>query len=230
MAMLEVIATCIDDVSQALRGGAGRIELVSGLSEGGLTPSGALIGASCRIAGGVPVMVMIRPHAMGFHYSHSDIDIMIDDIAAAQECGARGVVLGALTEKGGVDLKAMDRLMERVKPMEVTFHKAIDAAGDPVEAVRQIRQYPSVRRVLTSGGNGNIADNIPILAAMKEAVGPGLLIMAGGGVNLENIEHIAAAGVADEYHVGTMVRENRSCLGRIRPNIVRQFAEIVNAL
>lgn len=230
MAVLEVIATCVDDVLQAVQGGAGRIELLSGLSEGGLTPSGALVRAAVHAAGDVPVMVMIRPHAMSFCYSRPDVEVMMDDVAAAQDCGAYGVVFGALTAEGAVDLKTMDRLMRHIGPLEVTFHRAVDATPDPVEALRKIREYPAVRRVLTSGGRGNIADNIPRLAEMNEAAGPALRIMAGGGVTLGNIERIAAAGVAKEYHVGKMVREDRSYLGRVMPEVVRQFAEIVKAL
>lgn len=230
MAILEVIATCVDDVRQAVQGGAKRIELLSGLSEGGLTPSSALVRAAVHVAGDVPVMVMIRPHAMSFCYSRSDVEIMMDDVASAQDCGAYGVVCGALTETGEVDLKTMDRLMRHIGPLEVTFHRAIDATPDLVKTVRLIRDYPAVCRVLTSGGKGNIVDNIPVLAAMKEAAGPALRIMAGGGVTLGNIERIAAAGVAHEYHVGKMVREDRTYLGRIMPEVVRQFVDIAKGL
>ncbi len=227
MAILEVIATCIDDVRLIVQGGASRIELLSGLSEGGLTPSGALIRAAVHATGDIPVMVMIRPHAMGFCYSPADIEIMMDDVATAQDCGAFGVVFGALTEKGEVDLKVMDRLMRHIGPMEVTFHRAIDATKDPVGAIRRIREYPSVRSVLTSGGRGNIVDNLPVLAAMKEEAGPALRIMAGGGVTLGNIGRIAEAGVAREYHLGKAVREDGTYLGRIMPEVVEQFAKIV---
>lgn len=230
MAMLEVIATCIDDVRQIVAGGANRIELVSGLSEGGLTPSAALIRAAIRVAGDRPVMVMIRPHAMSFRYSREDLEIMMDDIAIAQDCGAFGVVLGVLEENGEVDLKAMDRLMRHIGQLEVTFHKAIDETPDPVEALRKIRVYPAIRRVLTSGGRGNIKDNLSVMTAMKEAGGAILRIMAGGGVTIENIPALASAGAADEFHVGKMVREDRTSRGRVIPEAVNQFVKLVRDL
>lgn len=230
MAMLEVIATCIDDVRQIVRGGANRIELVSGLSEGGLTPSASLIRSAVHAAGDVPVMVMIRPHAMSFRYSREDLEIMMDDIAIAQDCGAFGVVFGVLGEDGEVDLKAMDRLMRHIGPLEVTFHKAIDETPDPVETLRKIRSYPALQRVLTSGGTGNILDNLAVMAAMKESAGSHLRVLAGGGVTIGNIETIASAGAADEFHVGKMVREDRTSTGRVLPETVKQFAELVNNL
>ena len=41
--MLEVIATCLEDVKRIERAGGKRIELISSYTEGGLTPSYALI-------------------------------------------------------------------------------------------------------------------------------------------------------------------------------------------
>lgn len=230
MARLEVIATCIDDVRQIVLGGGDRIELLSGLSEGGLTPSASLIRAAVHAAGNVPVMVMIRPHAMSFVYSIADLEIMMDDVAIAQDCGAYGVVFGALGEDREVDLKAMDRLMRHIGTLEVTFHKAIDVTPDPVEALRKVRVYPAVRRVLTSGGPGSITDNLRVMAAMKEAAGPVLRIMAGGGVTLGNVAAIAFAGAADEFHVGKMVREDRTSRGRIMPEAVKRFVGVTSKI
>lgn len=41
--MLEVIATCLEDVKRIERAGGKRIELISSYTEGGLTPSYAFI-------------------------------------------------------------------------------------------------------------------------------------------------------------------------------------------
>ena len=58
--VLEVCCGSVDDVLQAERGGADRVELNSCLMFGGLTPSiGALIAAK-RLSS-LPVMTMVRP-------------------------------------------------------------------------------------------------------------------------------------------------------------------------
>lgn len=41
--MLEVIATCLEDVKRIEKAGGNRIELISSYTEGGLTPSYAFI-------------------------------------------------------------------------------------------------------------------------------------------------------------------------------------------
>lgn len=230
MALLEVIASCVDDVYRIVEGGGDRIELVSGFTEGGLTPSIGLIRASLRAAGDVPVMVMIRPHARGFRYSRGDLELMGDDIDAARGCGAKGVVFGALDENGGVDHDAMELLVCRAVPMEVTFHRAVDETPNPAEAIAEIRRYPAVVRVLTSGGQGNILENAAVLNAMYEAAGGALRIMAGGGVSMQNIARIDSVGGRFEYHVGKTVREGGDVLGRVIPEKVRRCAELAAKL
>ncbi|MBX4373255.1 copper homeostasis protein CutC, partial [Mycobacterium tuberculosis] len=80
----------------AQKSGAGRIELVTGLAEGGLTPSYGVIERMCKELK-IPVNVMIRPHSRGFCYSEEDIEIMIEDISICKKLGAAGVVFGVLT-------------------------------------------------------------------------------------------------------------------------------------
>ena len=68
--LIEVCCGSVDDVVEAERGGADRVELNSAIFLGGLTPSlGSIIEAKKRL--NIPVMVMIRPRAGGFCYSQS---------------------------------------------------------------------------------------------------------------------------------------------------------------
>ena len=69
--VLEVCCGSVDDVLQAERGGADRVELNSCLLLGGLTPSiGELITAK-RLSK-LPVMTMVRPRQGGFCYTDAD--------------------------------------------------------------------------------------------------------------------------------------------------------------
>lgn len=70
--VLEVIAVNVEDAKAAEEGGADRIELVSAMSEGGLTPSyGFMEQVLSQVS--IPVYVMIRPHSRSFRYSADDI-------------------------------------------------------------------------------------------------------------------------------------------------------------
>ena len=205
--LLEVIADSVEDALTIESCGADRIELVSALSEGGVTPSLALVEQTVK-AVALPVMVMIRPHARSFCYSETDLSVMRRDIALAREAGAAGVVLGCLNEEGLLAEKTLSLLLEECGGLEVTFHRAIDKAADPLETVRILRSYPRVKRVLTSGGQGAITENCELLRRMVSENGP--KILAGSGLTAENIKEVIDASGVDEVHVGTAVRELNS--------------------
>lgn len=220
--MLEVIATCAEDVKKIAEGGGQRIELVSALSEGGLTPSKALIEYAAAVANKIPVMVMVRPHAMGFVYCDADISIMERDIQTAIACGASGIVLGALTQQGAIDQKFLDRLLPHTAGKSVTFHKAIDQSADPIASLKIIASYP-IDRVLTSGGAGKITDNVGVLREMVDIGGQKLSILAGGGVTIKNVREIIQQTQITQVHVGTAVRADSGVLKPIVPDLIGEF-------
>ena len=95
------LEVCVDDIAgvrTAVAGGADRIELCQNLGAGGLTASLGLMKAARGC--GVPVHALIRPRAGGFVYTDFELDVMLNDIAAARDLGLHGVVFGALTASG----------------------------------------------------------------------------------------------------------------------------------
>ncbi len=70
MTLLEVCVESVASFRAAVDGGAGRVELCSALSVGGLTPSlGLLRRVKCQPLPTVPVFVMVRPRDGDFVYS-----------------------------------------------------------------------------------------------------------------------------------------------------------------
>ena len=120
--LLEICIDCIESALMAEQGGAHRIEICSSLSSGGTTPSLGLV-RHCVERCKIPCMVMIRPHDGGFVYSNDDIRSMLHDIDAVSELGVQGVVLGALTRDGDVDVRTMKRLIRASRPLQITFHR-----------------------------------------------------------------------------------------------------------
>ncbi len=109
--MIEIIALTPDEAKCIEAAGAGRIELVSVLPEGGLTPSCGMIEKVVKSVR-IPVNIMIRPHARSFSYKKDEIDIMRKDIMIARELGANGVVFGALNDKGEISEEDILELIE----------------------------------------------------------------------------------------------------------------------
>ncbi|WP_433774256.1 copper homeostasis protein CutC [Bacillus wiedmannii] len=224
--MLEVIATCLEDVKRIESAGGKRIELISSYTEGGLTPSYAYIKKAVE-AVNIPIHVMIRPHAKSFTYTEEEIEMMKEDIIVAQKLGAAGVVLGVLNEQNEVDEAKLADLLSVVDGINVTYHRAIDDIENPVEAMKILKKFNKVTHVLTSGGQGNIVDNIPVLKDMQKISDGQIQLVAGSGVTKENIKKLLDETGVTQAHVGTAVREGKSCFSEIDPNLVQELVEII---
>ncbi|PFJ14994.1 copper homeostasis protein [Bacillus cereus] len=224
--MLEVIATCLEDVKRIESAGGKRIELISSYTEGGLTPSYAFIKKAVEEAN-IPIHVMIRPHAKSFIYTEEEIEMMKEDIIVAQKLGVAGVVLGVLNEQNEVDEEKLADLLSVVDGINVTYHRAIDDIENPVEAMKTFKKFNKVTHVLTSGGQGNVVENIPVLKDMQKVSDGQIQLVVGSGVTKENIKQLLDETGITQAHVGTAVREGKSCFSEIDPNLVQELVEII---
>ncbi|PFE03315.1 copper homeostasis protein [Bacillus cereus] len=227
--MLEVIATCLEDVKQIEKAGGNRIELISAYTEGGLTPSYAFIKKAVK-AVNIPIHVMIRPHAKSFIYTAEEIKMMKEDIRVAQELGAAGVVLGVLNEQNQIDEEKLADLLSVVDGMNVTFHRAIDEMADLVGAVQTLRNFEKITHILTSGGQGGIVENIPVLHEMQRVSQGDVQLIAGSGVTKENIQRVLNETGISEAHIGTAVREGKSCFAEINQKSVQDLVGLTKSL
>ncbi|MGL5331087.1 MAG: copper homeostasis protein CutC [Peptostreptococcaceae bacterium] len=205
--MLEIIGMTVEDAVAIEKCGADRIELVSALTEGGLTPSYGVI-ESVVNAVKIPVNVIIRHHAKGFFYSEDDIKIMEKDIEVAKKIGANGVVLGMLDENNKIHEKHLERLLDKCEGLDVTFHRAIDETN-VVDSVEILNKYSNITNILTSAGKAPIGDNVEIINNMIEK-SKDINILLGGGLNFDNIEKIKSQTNAKDFHFGTAVRIDNS--------------------
>jgi copper homeostasis protein len=204
---------CVDSVESAVaaeRGGAQRVELCSALSEGGLTPSLGLIRA-VRSRINIGVNVMIRPRGGDFLYSGDEFCVMRDDIATAVAAGANGVVLGLLTAEGDVDVERTRQLVEEVqsasqpasgltsRAVEVTFHRAFDMARNLEDSLEDVVRT-GAHRILTSGAAQNAVLGSSRVAGLVQVAQGRIGIMVCGNVRPENVQEIAQASGAREFH------------------------------
>lgn len=196
---------CVDSLQSALiaqQGGADRIELCSALELGGLTPDPALfLLAKQRLD--IPIFVLIRPRMGGFVYDDKDQEVIVKSIQYFKENGVDGIVLGALTNQGSVDLPLMQQLMNIASPLPVTFHRAFDQIADPISELPKLVAL-GIQRILTSGQKEKAVSGISLLKEMVDVVGDKITILAGGGVSSHNIDELLSIGL-NEMHASARI-------------------------
>jgi copper homeostasis protein len=206
--VLEVCADSVESALAAQRGGAHRIELCTGLVEGGTTPSSGLI-STVRSRVSIPISVMVRPRSGDFCYGNDDFETMEQDILTAKQLGAHGVVLGILKEDGHVDVERTRHLVNLARPLTVTFHRAFDMSRDLRESL-EATIAAGVHRVLTSGGEHRVEDGAARVRALSQMAGDKIAIMAGGGIRESNVHRIIAATGVRELHASAAVSVSSS--------------------
>lgn len=204
----EICANSVESCLAAQEGGADRVELCAGIPEGGTTPSYGEIKLARKLLTKTKLHVIIRPRGGDFLYTPLELERMEEDIRICRELGVDGVVFGCLTEEGEIDREVNRRLVEQARPMSVTFHRAFDRTADPMKALEDIISL-GCNRILTSGQQPKAIDGISLLAQLekklKEYPLPPIQLLAGSGVNEENIRQIFDATSIHEYHFSARV-------------------------
>jgi copper homeostasis protein len=202
---------CVEGVESALAaeaGGAHRVELCAALLEGGVTPSKGTI-EMCRRQLGIKLHVIIRPRGGDFLYSEVEHETMLHDVDTAKRLGVDGVVVGELNAEGRIERRRTAALIERARPMSVTYHRAFDVTRDPHEALEDLIDL-GVDRVLTSGQETSALAGLDLLCDLVKEAGDRIIIIPCGDINERNIRKIAARTGARELHVtGTKTVQSR---------------------
>ena len=195
----EVCANSVESCLAAQTGGANRVELCAGIPEGGTTPSYGEISMAREILDTTRLHVIIRPRGGDFLYSPIEVKTMLKDIEIARKLGVDGVVFGCLTANGEIDSTAMQELMLASQGLSVTFHRAFDVCCNPKEALEQIIEL-GCNRILTSGQQATAEQGIPLLKELQEQAAGRIILLAGCGVNENNIGRIAQETGIQEFH------------------------------
>jgi copper homeostasis protein len=209
--MLEVICETVQDAIHAAESGADRIELVSALCDGGLTPSIALVEHVCNYVL-IPVRVMIRPHARSFIYDMYDQEVILKDLLKIKATKAEGIVFGALKEDKTIDYDLLNQVIKHKGHLKLTFHRAIDETKDYLSEIKTLLEYP-IDSVLTSGSKPNAIEAIDLLNQIKhEFDDKGIELLAGKGIQPDNIEEFITSN-KDNGHPYGIRGSNSPCGG-----------------
>ncbi|HMG71091.1 MAG TPA: copper homeostasis protein CutC [Gemmatimonadaceae bacterium] len=198
MTLVEAAVETPESALAAERAGADRIELCENLSEGGTTPGEGLIAAVTERTR-IPVFVLIRPRAGGFVYSRNEFEEMTRDIERAGSLGIAGIVTGALTAQGRVDVGLTRALIEAAAGLPVTFHRAIDSAANLPAALEETIEA-GASRVLTSGGAATALEGMDVVAALADQAGDRIAVVAAGGIREHNVRDVIARTGVCEVH------------------------------
>lgn len=211
--ILEIAANSVASALAAQEGGADRVELVSALELGGLTPSYATI-ALARERLRIPIYVLIRPRAGDFLYNDLECETMLRDIETCKALGCDGVVIGVLDADGNVDVERCRALIGAAGTLGVTFHRAFDMTRDPRQALEDVVAL-GCERVLTSGARPRAIDGVNLIAELVELAKDRVVVMPGAGIDQYNISAVREATGAREFHASAKY---------VRPSGMRHIA------
>lgn len=218
--MLEVIVQNGEEAKQAEKLGADRMELVSAIKEGGLTPSYGMVKQVLESAS-VPVQVMVRPHSYHYCYTDSDMEVVLEDIMKIVELGGTRIVFGVLNIDHTINEQILKKIIEEFPQLDITFHRAFDEVPSQKEAYRILTKYKqNVKRILTSGGEDNCLDGKERLQELVDTANElgGPEIMPGAGLSPVNIQAVHAKVNANHYHFGKALRVDQSFVNTFNEN------------
>ncbi len=194
------VEVCVGSLDEALKAAAlsvDSIELCAWLACGGITPSYGLVNTLTeRIK--LPLRVLVRPGPGGFHYTDEERQVILRDSMLIGLSGV-GVVTGALETDGRISRSLIRAVRMAAPENEITFHRAIDHATDPLQGIDDLLNL-QVPRVLTSGGATLADDARSVLKEMVHLAGSHLRVAVAGGVNAENVVRIVESTGAQEVH------------------------------
>lgn len=215
--ILEVCCGSADDVIQAHRAGAHRVELNSNLFHGGLTPTvGSLLVAKRET--GMKIMTMVRPREGGFCYTDAEFATAVEDAGQLLANGTDGLVFGFLHQDGTLDLertKILARLAQDAGK-ETVFHRAIDVVPDWKQTLDALIDL-GITRVLTSGQEPDVSFGTQTVREMIQYAAGRIQILPGAGITARNMDRIISETGCDQIHLAahkpqydTSVNNNRS--------------------
>ena len=202
--LLEICVDSLPSALAAVQGGADRLELCSNLLLGGTTPDFYLfeqVRQSCPI----PIHVLIRPRAGHFYYSDAEFEQIQDQVRRFRSAGADGLVIGLLTSERRLDLPRLLSLTSQSFGCHLTLHRAFDWVADPQAALEQAISL-GFDTILTSGHQATAFEGLDLLCMLIHQAAGRIDIMAGGGVNEQNIPQIHLQAGIRNYHLSGKIR------------------------
>ena len=200
--MAYTLEICVDSVESARRAaaaGANRLELCADLLVGGTSPSPFLVRQVLQTVN-IPVNVLLRPRFGDFCFTDEEKSVLLQEIDACRRLGVNGVVIGALQPDGNLDVTFLRQCMEHAGRLHKTLHRCFDVSRDAANTLEQAIEL-GFDTILTSGQEATALQGALLLQQLHKQAAGRIHLLAGSGVNAENIPIIAEQTQIHQFHL-----------------------------
>lgn len=205
--VIEICCSSISSVKNAINYGANRIELCQDIRNDGITPSKRLLNSAIKIST-KPINVLIRPRIGDFFYNSEEIKLIEYEIKQIKSLPINGIVIGILNRENDLPINVLKKLVEIIKPLDLTFHRAFDIVNNPIKSMNTLIDI-GFDRILTSGQSDTAEKGLKMLLELKEKANGKISIMPGGGIN-ENNCHIFLKNGFNEIHLSAKKKKKEN--------------------
>ena len=203
--LLEICVDSFESARRASENGADRLELCGDLLVGGVSPSPFLIEQVVeRIK--TPVNVLLRPRFGDFCFTAEEKEVMLKEIEFCVNAGVNGIVIGALTPEGDLDVPFLSQCMAAAGDLEVTLHRCFDVCRDGFEAIETACDL-GIQTILTSGQMATAPKGAENLKAFRKFAADRIHLMAGSGVSAANIPQLHRETGICHFHLSGKASE-----------------------
>ncbi len=218
--VIEICCSSISSVKNAINCGANRIELCQDLPNDGITPSKTLLNSAIKIST-KPINILVRPRIGDFFYNSEEIKLMEYEIKKIKSLPINGIVIGILNRKNDLPINILKKLVQIIKPLDLTFHRAFDIVNNPIKSMNKLIEI-GFDRILTSGQEATAEKGLKMLLELKEKANGKISIMPGGGIN-ENNCHIFFKNGFNEIHLSAKKEKKENKIEPIAdPEIIKK--------
>ncbi len=197
--LLEICVDSLESARRAAANGADRLELCADLLVGGTSPSPFLVEQVVRTVD-IPVNVLLRPRFGDFCFPAEEQEILLKEIDFCAHSGANGVVIGALTPEGDLDVPFLSRCMALAGDLDVTLHRCFDVCRDAAEALETAADL-GIQTILTSGQMATAPRGVDNLKKLRKLAADRIHLMAGSGVSAANIPMLYREAGICHFHL-----------------------------
>ncbi len=201
--MLEVCVDSVESAVAACEGGADRLELCAALVIGGLSPTPALYEVVRRRVN-VPVRAMVRPRFGDFLYTDAEKEVMLTETCTWRALGVEGVVTGALTPEGRLDMPFLREFIAASDGLRRTLHRAFDLCADPFAALEDAIAL-GFDTILTSGQQSSCRKGAELIAELHRRAAGRIEILVGAGVDASAVKDLAPVTGCTAFHMSGKV-------------------------